>query len=135
MTLDSEHGLATTLTPSLCVALFKHAEEDAHLGEHALLIQQGQNAHTLRRARFNQVNTLLIVLKLHQSPVHPLSSIHFLLQLEQMPAMSHDTLLLYPCSQAIHWMILYTHVVHCQVIANMRVWFVASLCCNHSYSP
>ena len=114
LALDSGHGLATTMQVSACIALLKQAEEDAYLGEHALLIQQGQNAHTLRRACFNQVNTLLIVLKLHQSPVHPLSSIHFLLQLEQMPATCHNILLLYIRTQAAPCLGFYTHahVVH-----------------------
>lgn len=81
-----------TVQLSPCFALLKQLREDTHLGEHALLVQQRQDAHTLGRARFNQVNALLIVLELDQSPVHALSSIHLLLQLEQMPALCQYTL-------------------------------------------
>jgi hypothetical protein len=43
-----------------------------YLGEHAFLIQQGQDAHRLGWASLNQVQALLVVLKLHSRPVHPL---------------------------------------------------------------
>ena len=43
-----------------------------HLGEHALLIQEGQDAHRLGGAGLNEVQALLVVLKLHSRPVHPL---------------------------------------------------------------
>ena len=118
MAVDSGRELATTAQVWVCAALLKQAEEDAHLGEHAFLIQQGQNAHTLGRACFNQVHTLLIVLKLHQSPVHSLSSVHFLLQLEQMPAMCQNTLVLYMCTPTIHCLVLGTHIhaTYCLVL-------------------
>ena len=57
-----------------------------YLREHAFFIQQRQDAHRLGWAGFYQVHTLLVVLKLNQSPVHTLCCIHLLLQLEEVPA-------------------------------------------------
>lgn len=54
----------------------------AYLGEDALLVQQRQDSNILGRPRLNEVNTLLVVLKLNGGPVNALCLIGCLFQLK-----------------------------------------------------
>lgn len=56
----------------------------SHLGEHALFVQQAEDADALGGPRLDEVHAQLVVLKVHVRPIDGLRRVHLLLQLEKV---------------------------------------------------